>query len=132
MSTITSNPAIISASLPSAAPGAAPKTQPTAVSSSEEAVIVSLSAPAQASVASQSTSSSTPASNASSTTAKQTPVASQTPTVDVAQLVSAATRKVTPQVGVSGARDVVDSKGNISKAALTKEIAEQAQQTQQG
>ena len=96
-----------------------------------EAVNVSLSAPAQAAVTGQNTSSSVPSSQsataATSQDKGQAPIVSQASTIDVAQLVSAATRKVAPQVGVTGARDVIDCKGNISKVQLAIEIAEQAQ-----
>jgi len=91
----------------------------TTANSFGDAVNVNLSAPAQAAIAGQNTSSNTPTS--------QTPVVSQAPTVDVAQLVSDARQKVIPKVGVSGASDVVDKNGNISKVQLAIEIAEQAQ-----
>ncbi|MDE3016946.1 MAG: hypothetical protein KGI29_08535 [Pseudomonadota bacterium] len=134
--------AAITGSLASAITQAQPSTAPQtnqsqaaqsqpAASSFGDAVNVSLSAPAQAAVASQNTSASTPVSNTSSSSApaKQAPVASA-PTVDVAQLVADARQKVIPKVGVSGASDVVDKNGNISKVQLAIEIAEQAQKSQ--
>ena len=86
---------------------------PTAFNTFGDAVSVNLSPPAQASVASQSTPS--------------TPIAVQPSNPSVAQLVSAAKQKAAPLVGLSGASDVVDNKGSISKVQLAIEIAEQAQ-----
>lgn len=96
-----------------------------------EAVNVSLSAPAQAVVANQSASSNTSPETSSVPAApqakEQAPVApTVAPVVNVAALISAAKQKVAPQVGINGASDVVDSKGNISKVQLGIEIAEQA------
>ncbi len=96
-----------------------------------EAVNVSLSAPAQAVVANQPASSSTsPETSSAPVTPRAKEQASVAPTaapvVNIAALISAAKQKVAPQVGINGASDVVDSKGNISKVQLAIEIAEQA------
>ena len=116
MSTI--NPSLVSSAIqtPAAPTASQPQATPpqTNTNTFGDAVNVDLSAPAQAVVASGNTSSGTP-------------VAAQPSVPDVAQLVSAAKQKVIPQVGVSGASDVVDSQGNISKSRLAVEIAEQAQ-----
>jgi hypothetical protein len=93
-----------------------------------DAVNVSLSPPAQTVVANQKTASTTSPANGPTTPASPPPApATPSVTVNVAALISAAKQKVIPQVGVSGANDVVDSKGNISKVQLAIEINEQAQ-----
>lgn len=68
-------------------------------------------------------------SNAASATASGPAAAVVAPAVSTASLIESAKRKVIPQVGVTGANDVVDNKGNISKARLAVEIAEQAKKS---
>src|SRR5580704_642496 len=79
--------------------------QTTANTSFGPAVNVNLSAPAEAAL-NQNTAPPVP----------QAPAASAP--VNTASLIQSADRKVIPLVGISGASEVVDNKGNISKARL--------------
>jgi len=92
---------------------------------------VNLSPPAQTAVSEQSTSSAN-ASAGNTKTSKNTQQASAPVTSSSAanteSLISSAKRKVIPEVGVSGANEVVDKNGNTDKTKLAELISQQAQE----